>query len=351
MENKVILLVEDNLRDEALALRALKQCNIVNQVVVARDGAEALDYLFGAGKYTGRDPNATPQFVMLDLKLPKLDGLEVLRRIRANEGTRQLPIVVFTSSAEEEDLINSYNLGANSYVQKPVQPERFLEATKQLGLYWLALNQVARVLIVDAHEVVRDGVKKILDEQACATAFGEAGTAQEALKLVREQDWDVAVLDPDLGGRRELEVLKEFKRLRPRLPVLILSIHSEEQFARRALKAGASGYITKDSPRTELVKAVNAVMTGGRYVTAAIAAKLIFDMTGGTDRAPHETLSDREFEVMRLIASGKTIGEIAAMLSLSDSTISTYRGRILEKMGMKTNAEITHYAIQNKLVE
>lgn len=351
MENKVILLVEDNLRDETLALRALRQSNIVNEVIVARDGSEALDYLFGTGKYSGRDPNATPQFVLLDLKLPKVDGLEVLRMIRADERTKQLPVVVFTSSDEEQDLINSYSLGANSYIRKPVDPERFLEATKQLGLYWLVLNQVARVLIVDAHEVVRDGVKKILDDQAAAIAFGEAGTGDEALKLVREQDWDVAVLDPDLGSRRELEVLKEFKRIRPRLPVLVFSTYSEEQFARRALKAGASGYITKDSSRAELIEAVNRVMSGGRYVTAAIAAKLIFDMTGGSDRAPHEVLSDREFEVMRLIASGKTIGEIAAILSLSDSTISTYRGRILEKMGMKTNAEITHYAIQNQLVD
>jgi two-component system invasion response regulator UvrY len=132
--------------------------------------------------------------------------------------------------------------------------------------------------------------------------------------------------------------------------VLILSMHSEEQFARRALKAGASGYITKDSPRAELVKAVSKVMSGGRYISATVAEKLVFDFATDVDRPPYEALSDREFEVLRLIASGKTVGEIAAMLSLSDSTISTYRARILEKMGMKTNAELTHYAIQNKLV-
>ena len=127
-------------------------------------------------------------------------------------------------------------------------------------------------------------------------------------------------------------------------------MHSEEEFARRALKAGASGYITKDSPRAELVKAVSKVMSGGRYLSATVAEKLIFDLAIGTGRPPHEGLSDREFEVLRLIASGKTVGEIASMLSLSDSTISTYRGRILEKMGMKTSAELTHYAIHNKLV-
>ena len=143
MESKVILLVEDNPRDEALTLRALKKSNIVNDVVVARDGVEALDYLFGTGAHADRDTSDMPQLVLLDLKLPKVDGLQVLRRMRGDERTRRLPVVVFTSSSEEEDLINSYNLGANSYVRKPVDFEHFLEAAKQLGLYWLVLNLVA----------------------------------------------------------------------------------------------------------------------------------------------------------------------------------------------------------------
>ena len=208
-----------------------------------------------------------------------------------------------------------------------------------------------RILIVDDHEVLRDGVKRIFDKQPGTIIFGEAGTVQEALRLVREQDWDVVVLDLSLGDRSGLEVLKELKRIRPRLPVLILSMHSEEQFARRAFKAGAAGYITKDSPRAELVKAINKVIGGGRYASTALAEKLIVDLGKDTDRPLHESLSDREFEVVRLIASGKTVGEIADLLSLSDSTISTYRARILEKMEMKTNAELTHYAIQNKLVD
>jgi two-component system, response regulator len=142
-KNKVILLVEDNARDEALTLRALKKSNIANDVVVARDGVEALDYLFGTGTYAGRELDMLPQLVLLDLKLPKVDGLQVLRQIRADERTRRLPVVIFTSSSEEEDLIKSYDLGANSYVRKPVEFEQFLEATKQLGLYWLVLNQSA----------------------------------------------------------------------------------------------------------------------------------------------------------------------------------------------------------------
>jgi CheY-like chemotaxis protein len=141
MHNKVILLVEDNPRDEALTLRALKKSNVANEVVVARDGVEALEYLFGTGTHEGRDLSLTPQLILLDLKLPKIDGLEVLRRLRADKRTRRLPVVVFTSSSEEEDMIGSYSLGANSYVRKPVQFEQFLEATKQLRMYWLVLNE------------------------------------------------------------------------------------------------------------------------------------------------------------------------------------------------------------------
>jgi len=144
MDHKVILLVEDNPRDETLTLRALKKSNIINDVIVAHDGVEALAYFFGAERPAGGDEPVMPQLVLLDLKLPKVDGLEVLRRLRADERTRRLPVVVFTSSSEEEDMIKSYDLGANSYVRKPVEFEQFIEATRQLGLYWLVLNQTAR---------------------------------------------------------------------------------------------------------------------------------------------------------------------------------------------------------------
>jgi two-component system, NarL family, invasion response regulator UvrY len=210
---------------------------------------------------------------------------------------------------------------------------------------------VTRILLVDDHAVVRDGIKRMFDEQTPSVSFGEADNPHAALKLAAEQDWDVVVLDLSLGENSGLEVLKELKRMRPRLRVLILSMHSEEQYARRAFKAGASGYVTKDCSRAELIGAIHKVAGGSRYVSPALAEKLVFDLERGTDVPPHETLSDREFEVLRLIASGKTVGEIAGILSLSDKTISTYRARILEKMGMKTNAELTHHAIQNKLVE
>ena len=142
-DNKTILLVEDNPDDEALTLRALKRNNILNEVVVARDGAEALDYLFGEGRYEGLDAVRLPEVVLLDLKLPKVDGLEVLRRIRGNEGTRRIPVVILTSSNEERDIITGYDLGANSYIRKPVDFNQFMEAVRQLGLYWLVLNVTA----------------------------------------------------------------------------------------------------------------------------------------------------------------------------------------------------------------
>jgi len=210
---------------------------------------------------------------------------------------------------------------------------------------------VRKILIVDDHEVVRDGVKTIFEEQAGTTSFGDASTASEALQLASEHTWDIVLLDLSLGGRSGLEVLKELKQIRPRTPVLILSMHSEEQYARRAFKAGAAGYITKDSSRAELSKAIEKVIRGGKYVSPMLAEKLITYLEKGPDSAPQDTLSDREFEVMRLIASGKTVTEIAEFLALSDKTISTYRARILEKMGMKTNAELTRYVIQNRLAE
>lgn len=210
---------------------------------------------------------------------------------------------------------------------------------------------MTRILLVDDHAVVRDGIKRMFDDRAGTVQFGEADQPSVALKLVQEQDWDVVVLDLSLGYRSGLELLKDLKKIRPRLPVLILSMHSEEQYARRAFKAGASGYVTKDCSRAELVGAMEKVISGSKYVSAALAEKLVFLLERGADVPPHETLSDREFEVLQLIASGKTVTEIAEILGLSDKTISTYRARILEKMQMKTNAELTHYVIQNNVAK
>ena len=208
-----------------------------------------------------------------------------------------------------------------------------------------------KILLVDAHAIVRDGIMKILAEALGATAFGEASSAREALNLIHEQSWDVAMLDISLNGRSGLDVLVELRRVRPSLPVLVFSMHAEEQYARRALRAGASGYVTKKSPRTELIKAVQKVLDGGRYVSATLAERLAIDLERGSPEHPHDALSAREFEVMRQIASGKAVSEIAELLSLSAKTISTYRSRILDKLRLKNNAELTHYAIHAGLMD
>ena len=205
-----------------------------------------------------------------------------------------------------------------------------------------------RILTVDDHEVVRRGLKEMFPESSAT--FGEARSGAEALALVREQPWDVVILDISLGGRNGLEVLGDIKQLKPTLPVLILSMHAEEQYAVRAFKAGASGYVNKASPGEELRRAILKIVKGGQYVGPSLAEKIVLQLAR-PEQLPHESLSDRELEVLLAIASGKTVGEIAQQLSLSDKTISTYRRRILDKMDMKTSAELTHYAIRNGLVD
>jgi two-component system, NarL family, invasion response regulator UvrY len=208
-----------------------------------------------------------------------------------------------------------------------------------------------RVLILDAHEVVREGLKFFIETHLGESVFGEAGTARDALKLAGEQDWDAAILDSALEEKNGTEVLKGLKQIRPQLPILVLSVHSGVEYARRAFQAGAAGYITKDSPREEMVKALNNCIEGGRYVSPAIAERLAQGLERATGWPLHHALSNRELEVIRLLASGKTMGEIADLLQLSDKTVSTYRARILEKMGMRTNVEIIRYAILNELGE
>jgi two-component system invasion response regulator UvrY len=208
-----------------------------------------------------------------------------------------------------------------------------------------------RFLIADDHAVVRRGLKETLGEAFPRATFGEAKTAEETLEHARRQDWDVVILDISMPGKSGLDILDDLHRLRPKLPVLLLSIHPEEQYARRALKSGAAGYLTKESVPEELKEAVRRVQSGGRYVSAALAEKLAFDLRRGADTPLHELLSGREFQVLRMIASGRTVKQIADEISLSVKTISTYRARILEKTGMKTTAELIRYAIQTRLVD
>jgi len=199
--------------------------------------------------------------------------------------------------------------------------------------------------------VVRKGLRHILADKFRRAEFGEARNAHEALTRVWREKWDVVVLDITLPGRSGLEVLREIKHGKPKLPVLVLSMHPEDQFALRVLKSGASGYMTKESAPEELVGAINKVLAGGRYVSASLAEKMAHYLAVDTGKPPHERLSDREFQVMRLISSGKTVREIAEENSLSVKTVRTYRQRILEKMGLKRDAELTRYALKHQLVE
>jgi DNA-binding NarL/FixJ family response regulator len=210
---------------------------------------------------------------------------------------------------------------------------------------------VIRLLVADDHAIVRRGLRQIVAEAPDLSVAGEAATADEVLARVEERSWDVVILDLSLPGGNGLDLLGEVKRRRPDLPVLILTVHSEEQYAVRALRAGAAGYLTKESAPEQLVEAVRKVVRGGKYVSPAVAERLAFTLGRDVDRPPHEALSDREYQVLRMVASGKTVSEIAEALSLSVKTVSTYRSRILEKMEMKTNAELTHYAIKNRLVD
>ena len=209
---------------------------------------------------------------------------------------------------------------------------------------------VIRVLIADDHPLVRSGLRQVLAPEPDFAVPGEAEDSEQAVKSVDEQSWDVVLLDISMPGRGGLDALREIRRRRPTLPVLILSMHSEDQFAIRAIKAGASGYLSKVHPPSEVIRAIRRVITGKRYVTSTLAEALANVVESGSAR-PHETLSDREFQVMCEIAAGKTVSEIAARISLSVKTVSTYRARALEKMSMRTNAELTRYAIENGLVD
>ena len=208
-----------------------------------------------------------------------------------------------------------------------------------------------RALIADDHAVVRQGLKQILGDTPEMVVAGEATNGQEVLDKVRAETWDVVVLDISMPDRSGLDVLKQLRSERPKLPVLVLSMHSEDQYAVRVLKAGASGYLTKDSAPDELVKAIRKVVSGGTYVSSFLAEKLAFEIGTDSSRLPHETLSDREFQVLRLIAAGESVTEIAAELYLSVKTVSTYRARLLQKMNLTTNAELIHYAMHNHLID
>lgn len=208
-----------------------------------------------------------------------------------------------------------------------------------------------RILIVDDHAVVRQGIKQIIGEMDAPVEVVEAGNGGEAIRQLRTGEWDMVLLDINLPGKNGIEVLKQIKAEWKKLPVLMLSMYSEDQYAMRAIRSGAAGYMTKESAADELLNAIARVTAGGRYISPQVAERLVFEQDESSKGLPHNELSDREYEVLRMIASGHTVSEIAEILNLSVKTISTYRARILDKMKMKHNAELTHYAIKHNLVE
>lgn len=208
-----------------------------------------------------------------------------------------------------------------------------------------------KVLITDDHAMFRAGLKHIIDEEFDMLVAGEAANGQEVMSKILDKDYDVVVLDINMPGRDGIEVLSEIKAVKPNIAVLVLSMYSEEQFAIRALREGASGYLTKESAPDELTSAIREVFRGGKYISPTVAQILAYNVDSHSEKLLHEKLSDREYEVMLQITIGKKIREIAGELNLSGKTISTYRTRILEKMGMETNTELTQYAIRHKLLK
>jgi DNA-binding NarL/FixJ family response regulator len=208
-----------------------------------------------------------------------------------------------------------------------------------------------RIFITDDHSLIREGLKKIINDEKDISIIGEAGNAKDTMSFVLSKNIDILILDLNLPDKNGLDLLKELKSLKPELKILILSMHPEDRFAMRVLRAGASGYITKESVGEELVRAIRKVYNGGKYVSESLAEMLAFEIQGGGDKPIHEILSDREFQVLQMIASGKTLAEISEALSLAVTTISTYRARVLEKLNLHSNAELIHYAITNKLLD
>jgi two-component system invasion response regulator UvrY len=210
---------------------------------------------------------------------------------------------------------------------------------------------VIRILIADDHAIVRGGLKEILLRELKDVISGEAGDAQQALAQIEGGSWDLVILDITMPGRSGLDLLADLKQRRPELPVLVLSMHPEDQYGKRVLKTGASGYMNKEAAPEDLVKAVRKILAGGVYVSTALAERLASDLRRDNGRPPHERLSLREFEVLRMLASGKGITQIAEELHLGVTTVSTYRTRILEKMRMASTSELMRYAIDNRLID
>lgn len=207
-----------------------------------------------------------------------------------------------------------------------------------------------RVLIADDHAIVRKGMRQIISEAYPTSHIGEVGDVESLVSEVTKSDWDIVITDINMPGRSGVEALRQLKQINPKLPVLIMSMYPEDQYALRVLKGGAAGYLSKEKVHEELIRAIQAILQGRKFITPGIAEQLADSLDSGNSKELYEILSDREFDVLKMLAKGRSVSEIADQLALSATTVSTYRSRIMEKMQMKTNADLTRYALEKKLI-
>ena len=358
-DDKVILLVEDNRDDEALTLRALRKNNIKNEVIVVHDGVEALDYLFGTGKYVGRNISLMPQLTMLDLRLPKLDGLDVLRRLRADPRTKLLPVAILTSSQGEQDRINCYNLGANGYFRKPVHFTQFIDS------YTLAIidktvmrpgpyrHGMIRVSVVEATrmggQLIADALKRSKNRFDARAVIGDCS---DTLMELLNQEPDVAVISVQLrdGPFTGLEILRQLCASRRKTAAVALLDFDERTLVMDAFRAGARGVFCRDYCLQGLPKCIRKVHEGQIWVSNSELEFLITFIANARPTQLIETgsmslLTPREAEVARLVAEAMPNQEIALKLGVNEHTVRNYVFRIFEKLGLSNRVELALYAL------
>ena len=361
-DDKVILLVEDNRDDEALTLRALKKNNIKNEVMVVHDGVEALDYLFGTGKYAGRNINLLPQVTLLDLKLPKLDGLEVLRRLRTDPRTRLLPVVILTSSNEEQDRIKCYNLGANSYFRKPVHFARFIDAYTLATIERTVMRpgphgqEMIRVSVVEAtrmgSQLIAEALKRSRNRFDVHAVIGDCS---DTLQEVMNQEPHVALISVQLRDSpfTGLEILRQLSASRPKTAAVALLDSDERTLVIDAFRAGARGVFCRDYCLQGLPKCIRKVHEGQIWVSNSELEFLIAFIANARSTQLLETgamslLTPREAEVARLVAEAMPNQEIALKLGVNEHTVRNYVFRIFEKLGLSNRVELALYALSRQ---
>jgi len=358
-DDKVILLVEDNRDDEALTLRALKKNNIKNEVIVVHDGVEALDYLFGTGKYVGRNISLMPQLTLLDLRLPKLDGLEVLRRLRTDPRTKLLPVAILTSSQGEQDRIKCYNLGANSYFRKPVHFTQFIDAYTLATIDKAVMmpdphrHEMIRVSVVEATrmggQLIADALKRSRNRFEPRAVIGDC--SDTFLELLNQEP-DVAVISVQLrdGPFTGLEILRQLCASRRKTAAVALLDFDERTLVMDAFRAGARGVFCRDYCLQGLPKCIRRVHEGQIWVSNSELEFLITFIANARPTQLIETgsmslLTPREAEVARLVAEAMPNQEIALKLGVNEHTVRNYVFRIFEKLGLSNRVELALYAL------